>query len=144
VNAVAGVLLVIGFASFGTLVWLARGFLDRPVDIGPIMVWAVFAVFGAFCLYLAWRFFEPRGTPAEATATAGGAGAPQSRRVTLSHACSTAGVALVMLGVLLPDDWHPVAFFFVGLGLLAGAHVLTPCEERIEKLRKARASLPQL
>jgi hypothetical protein len=33
---------------------------------------------------------------------------------------------------------------FGGLALLAVSHVLTPCQERIEKLRRARASVHQL
>ena len=39
---------------------------------------------------------------------------------------------------------YPVALLFSGLALLAVSHVLTPCEERLAKLRRARASLRQL
>lgn len=73
------------------------------------------------------------------------AGEPRSRRrVTLSQAIATSGVLLLMLSALLPDRWHPVVLLFAGLALLAVSHVLTPCEERLEKLRRARASLRQL
>jgi hypothetical protein len=66
------------------------------------------------------------------------------RRVTLSQGCATAGVLLLMLSVLLPERWHPVVLLFIGLALLAVSHVLTPCEERIAKLRRARALDRQL
>jgi hypothetical protein len=38
----------------------------------------------------------------------------------------------------VPEHWYPVALLFIGIALLAIAHVLTPCEERLEKLRKVR------
>jgi hypothetical protein len=44
-----------------------------------------------------------------------------------------------MACALVPAHWHPVVLLFLGIALLAIAHVLTPCEERLEKLRKARA-----
>jgi hypothetical protein len=62
------------------------------------------------------------------------------RRVTVGNVCAAAGVLLLMLSVLLPARWHPVALFFLGLALLAVSHGVTPCVERIEQLRKARAS----
>jgi hypothetical protein len=46
-----------------------------------------------------------------------------------------------MLAFLLPSEWYPAVPFFAGLVLLAVAHVLTPCVERLEQLRKARASI---
>jgi hypothetical protein len=47
-----------------------------------------------------------------------------------------------MLSVLVP--WQPVVLLFLGLALLAVSHALTPCVERMEQLRKARASMRQL
>lgn len=44
-----------------------------------------------------------------------------------------------MACTLVPADWYPVALLFIGIALLAIAHVVTPCEERLEKLRKTRA-----
>ncbi len=66
------------------------------------------------------------------------------RRVTVSQGFAAAGVVLLMLSVLVPAHWYPVVLLFGGLALLAVSHVLTPCEERIEKLRRARASVDQL
>lgn len=141
-NAVAGVVAFIGLASFGALAWMARMALERPLDIGAIVVLAVFALFGTFCMYIAWRVFrtkeEPRAQPQPAESSAG------PRRVTLSHACSTIGVLLLILSAVLPETFYPVVLLFVGIAFLAVAHVLTPCEERLEKLRKARASIRQL
>jgi hypothetical protein len=65
-------------------------------------------------------------------------------RVTLSQGCATGGVLFLMLSVLLPDHWYPVVLLFLGLALLAVSHVLTPCEERIAKLRRARSLERQL
>jgi len=141
-NAVAGVLLLIGLASFGALAWIARLALERPFDIAAIVVPAVFAIFGSFCLYIAWRVFRMKEEGATEPRPAGRPAGP--RRVTLSHACSTTGVVLLILAVLLPEAFYPVVLLFVGLAFLAVAHALTPCVERIEQLRKARASARQL
>lgn len=137
-NVVAGVVAFIGLASLGALAWMARMALERPFDIGAFVVLAVFAVFGAFCLYIAWRVFRTNEEPTPAVRPAA------RRRVTLSHACSTIGVVLLILAVLLPEAFYPVVLLFVGLAFLAMAHALTPCVERIEQLRKTRASLRQL
>ena len=67
-----------------------------------------------------------------------------AKRVVLSQGCAAAGVVLLMLSVLLPADWYPVALLFGGLVLLAVSHVLTPCVERLEQLRKARESVRRL
>lgn len=131
-RTIGAVVLFIGLASFGVLAWASR-------SIGiNVVVQSVFAVFGAACVLLAWRLFlipAPPGVPAAQPAAA----APSPRRVRLSHACSTAGVLLLMACVLVPQDWYPVALLFLGIAFLAVAHVLTPCEERLDKLRKARA-----
>jgi hypothetical protein len=131
----------IGLASFGVLAWaLRKGIaLDRALDPGDIVFMSVFAIFGSFCVFMAWHLFRSpstlEGFPEQ------GAPAPPRRRVTLSNACSTAGVILLVLSALLPEHWYPVVPLFVGIALLAVSHVLTPCEERLEKLRKARASV---
>jgi hypothetical protein len=64
--------------------------------------------------------------------------------VTLSQGCAAVGVVLLILCVLVPGHWYPVLWFFLGLALLAVSHVLTPCVERLEQLRKARDSMRQL
>lgn len=130
-RTIGAVVLFIGLASFGVLAWASR-------NTNAFMVLGVLAVFGALCVLLAWRLFL---IPAQLGAASAqpAAAAPPSRRVRLSHACSTAGVLLLIACVLVPEHWYPVALLFLGIALLAIAHVLTPCEERLEKLRKARA-----
>jgi hypothetical protein len=130
-RTIGAVVLFIGLASFAVLAWASQ-------NMNAFMVLGVLAVFGAACVLLAWRLFRipaPTGTAAAQPAAA----APSPRRVRLSHICSTAGVLLLMACVLVPAHWYPVALLFMGIALLAIAHVLTPCEERLEKLRKARA-----
>lgn len=132
-RTIGGVLLLIGLASFGVLAWASRSIGLNAVVLG------VFVVFGAACVLLAWRLFRiPASLPATSAQPA--AGAPSPRRVTLSHACSTAGVLLLIACALVPAHWHPVVLLFLGIAFLAVAHVLAPCEERLEKLRKARAN----
>lgn len=131
-RTIGAVLLFIGLASFAVLAWVSR-------NMNAFMVLGVLAVFGAACVLLAWRLFliaAPPGTEAAQPTTA----TRSPRRARLSHACSTAGVLLLMACALVPQHWYPVALLFIGIALLAIAHVLTPCEERLEKLRKARAS----
>ena len=139
-KAVGSVIACIGLASFGALAWVARMALERPVDIGAIVVLAVFAAFGTFCMYIAWRVFRTKEpAPVEAVEP------PASpRRVTASHACSTIGVVLLILSAVLPEAFYPVVLLFAGIAFLAVAHALTPCVERLEQLRKARASTRQL
>ena len=139
---IGGAVLSIGLGSFGALAWALRKILlaDRAVDVGDVSVMAVFAVFGAFCMAVGWLLLRDR--PVE-----GGFSPPAERsvrRVTLSQGCATVGVLLLMLSVLLPERWYPVVLLFAGLALLAVSHVLTPCEERLAKLRRARASVRQL
>jgi len=140
---VSGVILCIGLAAFAVLAWVVRkGTLDRALDPGDVVVMSVFAIFGTFCVFTAWRLF--RSAPDEPVAGAGAeqdADVPPSKRVTLSSACSTAGVLLLVLAAVLPERWYPVAALFLGIALLAVSHALTPCEERIDKLRKMRASM---
>jgi hypothetical protein len=131
-RTIGTVLLFIGLASFGVLAWVSRNMATN------VMVLGVFAVFGAVCVLLGWHLFRIPASPG-AAATQPATAAPSPRRVNLSHACSTAGVLLLMACVLAPEHWYPVALLFLGIALLAVAHVLTPCEERLEKLRKARA-----
>ena len=71
-------------------------------------------------------------------------GGASPRRKTLSHVCSTTGIVLLVAAVLVPSEWRPALLLFAGLGFLALAHVLTPCVERLEQLRRARADLRQL
>lgn len=131
-RTIGTVLLFIGLASFGVLVWVSRSMSTN------VMVLGVFAVFGAACVLLGWHLFRIPASPGAAP-TQPATVAPSSRRVSLSHACSTAGVLLLMACTLVPADWYPVALLFIGIALLAIAHVVTPCEERLEKLRKTRA-----
>jgi hypothetical protein len=130
-RTIGAVVLFIGLASFAAFAWVYR-------NMNAFMVLGVLAVFGAACVLLAWHLFRISAPPSVAT-TQPAAAAPSPRRITLSHACSTAGVLLLIACALVPEHWYPVVLLFVGLAFLAIAHVLTPCEERLEKLRKARA-----
>lgn len=143
-KAVSAVVFLVGLAAFAVLGWALRKAMifERTADAGDVLIFSIFAIFGSFCVWLGWRLFRIR-TDAHPSAAAPLA-APSPKRITMSHGCSTAGVILLMLSVLLPEHLYPVVFLFLGLALLAAAHVFTPCEERLEKLRKARASLPQL
>lgn len=129
-KTIGAVVLFLGLASFAVLAWASR-------NMDAFMVLGVLAVFGAACVLLAWRLFLTPGSPG---APAQPRAAPSPKRVRLSHACATAGVLLLMACVLVPTHWHPVVLLFLGIAFLAVAHVLTPCEERLEKLRKARAN----
>jgi len=143
VRTVGGVLVCIGLAAFAVLALAARKVmaLERALDTGDVVVLGVFALFGAFCAGMGGLFWH-RGDarPLQVPSGEQEAPAPAPRRVTLSHGCAAAGVLLLMLSVLLPAHWYPVALFFLGLALLAVSHGLKPCVERIEQLRKARAS----
>jgi hypothetical protein len=153
-TAVGGIVVFLGLASCGVLAWAWRRviLLDRAVDAGDVVVLGVFAIFGAFCVCVGWLLFRYRANrewtreagAAEAGAPVDVGGTRSTRRVTVSQGCATAGVLLLMLSVLLRERWYPVALLFSGLALLAVSHVLTPCEERLAKLRRARASLRQL
>ena len=144
-KTIGGVMFCIGLASFGVLAWAARKVmaLDRALDIGDIVVLSVFAIFGLFCLGMGWRVFVDRSLAAAPPEPQAAPAAPP-KRVTLSNGCAAAGVLLLMLSVLLPADWYPVVFLFLGVAFLAVSHALTPCVERMEQLRKARASMRQL
>ena len=135
----------IGLAAFGVLAWAAGKVmsLDRALDMGDILVLSVFAIFGLFCLGMGWRLFGDTSV-ASGPAEAQTAPAAPPKRVTLSGGCAAAGVLLLMLSVLVPAAWYPVVFLFLGIAFLAVSHALTPCVERIEQLRKARASVRQL
>ena len=127
---IGAVLLFIGLASFAVFAWVFR-------NMDAFMVLGVLAVFATGCVLLAWHLFRIPAPPSLAT-TQPAAAAPSPSRVRLSHVCSTAGVLLLMACALVPEHWYPVALLFIGIALLAIAHVLTPCEERLEKLRKVR------
>ena len=51
----------------------------------------------------------------------------------VSGICAAAGVALLVLAALLPERWMPAIPLFLGLALLAVAHVLTPCQDQITR-----------
>ena len=144
-KTVAGVMLCIGLASFGVLAWATRKAiaLDRALDIGDIVVLSVFAIFGLFCLGMGWRVLGDASLASDPSEAQAAPAAPP-KRATLSNGCAAVGVLLLMLSVLLPADWYPVVFLFLGIAFLAVSHALTPCVERIEQLRKARASERQL
>jgi hypothetical protein len=142
---VAGaIVLCIGLAGLAVLAFAARkvASLERAVDPGDLLVLGVLAAFACFCAALGWYLLHTPPAPVTPSAPAGDA-AP-ARRVTASRACAAAGVLLLILSVLVPAHWQPVAFFFGGLALLAVSHGLAPCVERIEQLRRARASERQL
>ena len=144
---VAGVvILCLGLAAFAVLAWASRTGvgLDRTLDPGDVVFMSVFAIFGSFCVFMGWRLFRSQPNSEVATAAAQVAPASPPRRVTLSTACSTAGVIFLVLSALLPEHLYPVVLLFAGIALLAVSHALTPCEERIDKLRKVRDSMRQL
>ena len=141
-----GVVFCIGLVSFGVLAWASRAGLglERTLDPGDVVFMSVFAIFGSFCVLMGWRLFRSPPSPQGAPLAAQAAPAPPPKRVTLSTACSTAGVICLVLAALLPERFYPVVMLFVGIALLAVSHALTPCEERIDKLRKVRDSMRQL
>jgi hypothetical protein len=141
VRAISTVLLVLALAVLGALAWAVHQVMqpDRGFDLGDAMVLGVLAVFASFCLALAWLLYRvPYAAPPEAVKT------PSPRRVTVSQGFATAGGLLLMASVFVPAHGYPVVLLFAGLAALAVSHVLTPCVERLEKLRRARASMVQL
>ncbi len=139
-KTLAGVLSFLALASFAVLAWAVRSRVS--LDLGDFVIFGVFAVFGVFCAVVAWLLFQaPPLAPAQP-----GEGAPQPspKRVSASRLCAAAGVLLMMLATVLPETWYPVAPLFAGIVLLCVSHVLTPCVERLDQLRKARSSLHQL
>ena len=117
---------------------------ERTLDAGDVVFMSVFAIFGSFCVLMGWRLFRSQPSPQSAPVAAQAAPASPPKRVTLSTACSTAGVIFLVLAALLPEHFYPVVLLFAGIALLAVSHALTPCEERIDKLRKVRDSMRQL
>jgi hypothetical protein len=139
-RAVAAVLFFVGASALGIFAWAVhRVALERGLNPGDVAM-GVFALFGVLCLVIGWQLF--RAAPMAAPARE--APPEQPRKVSISRVCAAIGVVLMMLAVLLPQSWHPVAFLFVGLAFLVVSHVLTPCVERLEQLKKARESLRQL
>lgn len=59
-------------------------------------------------------------------------------RVRISNAFAAAGVALLVLAGVSPEDWVPAIPLFGGIACLAVSHVLTPCEDQITKWWRAR------
>ncbi len=146
-RAVGAVLLCIGLATFGVLVFGASKLASaRALDLGDVVTLSVFAIFGSFCAVLGGRLLRHSPTSAMQARPSAlpSVEAPAPRRTGLSRACAAAGVLLLVLSVLVPAHWHPVVLLFVGLALLAVSHALTPCVERLEQLRRARASMRQL
>jgi hypothetical protein len=143
---VGGVLFCIGLACFGVLALAARKVmaLERALDIGDLVVLSVFALFGALCAGMGGLFWYRGDGPFPAHSVKQPAPALPQRRVTLSHGCAAAGIIFLMLSVLVPAHYFPVVLFFLGLGLLAVSHGLTPCVERLAQLRRARDSERQL
>lgn len=141
-----GVIFCIGLVSFGVLAWASRSGLgpERTLEAGDAVFMSVFAIFGLFCVLMGWRLFRSQPTPQAAPLAPPAAPALPPRRVKLSTACSTAGVIFLVLAALLPERFYPVVLLFAGIALLAVSHALTPCEERIDKLRKVRDSMRQL
>src|SRR5688572_27036329 len=110
------VIACIGLASFGVFAWLLHTVmgLERPLDVGDILVLGVLAVFGGFCVAMGWVFWRsPVGQPppSESMAAEHDASAPPSKRVTVSQGCAAVGVVLIILAVVLPEQWYPVGFF---------------------------------
>lgn len=139
-TAIASVLLFVGASSLGIFGWaMHRAVFVRGLNAGDVAM-SVFALFGLLCLVIGWQLFRatPIPTPVREAEPA------QPRKVPVSRVCAAIGVLLMMLAVLLPESWYPVTFLFVGLAFLVVSHVLTPCVERLEQLKKARESLRQL
>jgi hypothetical protein len=141
-RVVAAVLGFVGACSLGIFAWAVhRAVFERGLNPGDVAM-SVLALFGALCLVLAWQLV--RAAPAAVPSGTAEGEARQTNRVSISRVCAAIGVALMMLAMLLPESWHPVAFLFVGLAFLVVSHVLTPCVERLEQLKKARESMRQL
>lgn len=140
-KTIASVVLCIGLAAIGVIAWAVRklALAGRPLDPGDGVFFAVLGVFGAFCLFLAWQFFRDPGTGLPSAKRE-----PSPKRVGVSRAFAAAGVGLLVASVVIPETWYPVVPLFTGLAFLCVSHILTPCVERLEQLRKARASLHQL
>ena len=145
-RVVGAVVFCLGLVSYGVLAWATRkGMgLDRTLDAGDAVFLSVFAIFGSFCVLVGWRLFRSPASFEGAPVAPQAAPALPRKRVTLSTACSTAGVIFLVLAALLPEHFYPVVLLFAGIALLAVSHALTPCEERIDKLRKVRDSMRQL
>ena len=141
-----GVIFCIGLVSFGVLAWASRSGIgpERTLDPGDVVFMSVFAIFGSFCVLMGWRLFRSPPSYQGAPVAPQAAPALPARRVTLSTACTTAGVIFLVLAALLPERFYPGVLLFAGIALLAVSHALTPCEERIDKLRKVRDSMRQL
>ena len=141
-----GVIFCIGLGSFGVLAWASRSGIgpERTLEAGDVVFMSVFAIFGLFCVLMGWRLFRTPASFDGAPVAPPAAPALPPRRVTLSTVCSTAGVIFLVLAALLPERFYPVVLLFAGIALLAASHALTPCEERIDKLRKVRDSMRQL
>jgi hypothetical protein len=143
-RAIGAVVLCVALGALAALAFASRRvmLLDRAVDAGDVLVLCVLGAFATFCALLGWRLLRTPSRPMPPVAAP--AETAPAKRVTVSHGCAAAGVLLLVLSVLVPAHWYPVVFLFSGLALLAISHGLTPCVERLEQLRKARASERQL
>lgn len=56
----------------------------------------------------------------------------------IAKGCATLGVLLLVSAGLSPEAWYPVWQFFIGLALIALAHVLAPCDTWLSLRRKDR------
>jgi hypothetical protein len=57
-------------------------------------------------------------------------------KVGISNVCACAGVLLLIVSAVAPEDWYSAAALFTGLALLVASHALTPCLDRIAVWRK--------
>ena len=57
-------------------------------------------------------------------------------KVGISNACACAGVLLLIVSAVAPEDWYPAAALFAGLTCLMVSHALMPCLDRIAVWRK--------
>jgi hypothetical protein len=57
-------------------------------------------------------------------------------KAAISNACACAGVLMLIVSAVAPEDWYPAAALFTGLAFLVLSHALTPCLDRIAVWRK--------
>jgi hypothetical protein len=54
-------------------------------------------------------------------------------RIRTSNACAAAGVFLLVLAGVTPEEWLPVIPLLLGVALLVVSHWLTPCQDQITR-----------
>lgn len=52
-------------------------------------------------------------------------------RISTSNTCAAAGVSLLVLAGVTPDEWLPAVPLLLGVALLVVSHWLTPCQDQI-------------